>query len=136
MKKWWISGLLLVTLFGCSNPTSSEESSSSYFSSSQSDISIASNETSSNTPSSEVIMQFSKAYIYAIPEGVNAYTEAEVYIGDTKVDIYAVKVNISQVWNGLAPNRVDNGYIVMELEGKMTVTVKTNYDLVPSDRVS
>ena len=75
-------------------------------------------------------MQNSKAYLYSVPEGVEKYEDAEVYIGQTKADLYAVKVNLSQVWNGLAPNRVNNGYLVMELEGKMTVTVKTTYELV------
>ncbi len=74
-------------------------------------------------------MQPSRVHVYSLPEGVNAYQDAELFIGETPVDLMAVKINLSQTWDGLAPNRVDNGAAIIRLEGKALVTVKCHYAL-------
>lgn len=124
MNKKILIPLLGLMLISCGSTSNSSLSSSNEISSNdQSSVEVSSS-SSELSSSSEIAMKDSKAYIYTVPEGVPLYEDAEVFIGDTKADIYQVKVNLSQVWNGLAPNRTNNGYIVMELEGKMVVTVK------------
>lgn len=72
-------------------------------------------------------MKQSRIHVYSVPEGVTQYTAASLYCGEQKIDLYNVKANNSQSWNGLAPNRVDTGVAIFRLEGKATLTVKTTY---------
>lgn len=82
--------------------------------------------------SSEIIAPISsRIAFYPVPQGVAQYSDAELYVGDQKIDLYNVKANNSQIWNGLAPVRVDNGVAIIRLEGRVTLTVKTNYALFP-----
>ncbi|MDD4000509.1 MAG: glycosyl hydrolase family 28 protein [Bacilli bacterium] len=62
--------------------------------------------------------------IASIPEEVKRYQEVEVYLGDTLLPLYLVKVNSSQAWTPANYQRIDNGVGYFELEGKVQVTVK------------
>jgi len=110
---------VFLALTGCSTSSSSSESSPSDSESSSLD----------SSSSSEVVMKESRLHIYSVPEGVNKYQGASLFVGETPIDLMAVKVNLSQSWDGLAPNRVDNGVAIFRLEGKATFTLKCNYTL-------
>ena len=68
-------------------------------------------------------MKESRLHIYSVPEGVNQYQDAFLFVGETQIDLMAFKVNLSQSWDGLAPNRVDNGVAIVRLEGKASLSL-------------
>lgn len=61
---------------------------------------------------------------YDIPDGVARYDGAEIYVGDVKLPVYSVKVNVSQNWTPNGYQRKDCGVCLFELDGVATVTVK------------
>lgn len=66
--------------------------------------------------------------VYDIPEGVDTYEGAEVYIDGQLIPVYSVLVNTSQSWTNIETSyqRVSNGVCLLELDGTVTVTVKPN----------
>lgn len=66
---------------------------------------------------------------YPLPEGVEEFQEAEVYLGDERLPLYSVLVNTSQVWTPDNYQRIENGVAYFELDGKVTVTVKLPYEI-------
>jgi len=74
-------------------------------------------------------MKESRLHVYSVPEGVTQYTDAELFVGEQKIDLYNVKTNNAQSWDGYAINRVDTAAAVIRLEGKATLTVKCHYTL-------
>lgn len=67
---------------------------------------------------------------YPVPEGVQGYDGAEVFLGDEKLPLYGVFVNTSQVWKPNGYERTLNGVGLFELDGRVTVTVKPRVKLV------
>lgn len=59
-----------------------------------------------------------------IPQGVNRYEGAEIYIGDKKIPAYSAMVNVSQIWSGNDYQRTESGVCLLELDGTATVKVK------------
>lgn len=126
-KRKMISLVLCLLLISCNHVTSNN--SSYYISSSSSsllDIS-STNKTSSNS----IIETKLDSYIqsYSIPNNVKKYEEAEVSLSDQEISLYNVKINTSQVWNAVAPNRADNGVAIFQLLGRTTVKVKCKYEI-------
>lgn len=66
----------------------------------------------------------SQVVISEIPQGVNRYGGAEIYIGDKKIPAYSVMVNVSQIWSGNDYQRNESGVCLFGLDGAATVTVK------------
>lgn len=118
--------LLPLILSGCSNLAVSSSATSSFSSSgneSSSEISSSRSGESGSSTASEVVS-------YPIPAGVNAYGDAELYVNGVKVAMYAVMVNLAQTWNGLAPDRIASGAVILQMKGSALFTVKAvSYDL-------
>lgn len=66
---------------------------------------------------------------HPLPEGVEEFQEAEVYIGNNRLPLYSVLVNTSQVWTPDDYKRKASGVGYFELDGKVEVTVKLPYDI-------
>ncbi len=62
--------------------------------------------------------------VYNVPDGVEKYKGAEIFIGQTEIPAYEVMVNTSQNWTGDNYQRKANGVCLFELKGKAEVTVK------------
>lgn len=77
----------------------------------------------------------SRVRVYDIPDGVDEYTQAEVYIDGQKAPVYSVMVNTSQSWTANNYRRVSNGVCLIELDGKVTVTVKPSEEINYSSTV-
>lgn len=59
--------------------------------------------------------------VYDIPEGVERYSGAEVYINGEEIPVYSVMVNTSQSWTANNYRRVQNGVCLLELDGTATM---------------
>lgn len=66
----------------------------------------------------------SAVYVSQIPQGVSLYGGAEIFIGDKKIPVYSVMVNVSQNWSGNNYQREESGVCLFALDGTATVTVK------------
>lgn len=66
---------------------------------------------------------------YDMPEGVEKYSGAEVYLEGTRLPLYSVMVNEKHVWTASNYSRVSNGVGLFELDGKVSVTVKVDEEL-------
>ncbi len=64
-----------------------------------------------------------------IPEGVERYDAVKVYVGETELPLYSVQVNTSQSWTPNQYKRKPNGVGLLELEGKVTLTIVPNVQL-------
>ena len=67
--------------------------------------------------------------VYDIPEGVERYSGAEVYINGEEIPVYSVMVNTSQSWTANNYRRVQNGVCLLELDGTATVTVRPQTEI-------
>lgn len=117
-KTHLISLIFLFTLVSCGGFSSSDNSS---FEESESKVSNDIDE----SEVSEMLAKQSKLRYSNLPVGVNEYTHIELFVGEEKIPLIATKINYSQSWNGLAPNRYDAGVAVIELEGRATLSMKT-----------
>lgn len=68
----------------------------------------------------------SRVRAYNVPQGVEQYTDCEVWANDTRLPVYSVQVNTSQTWSGSNYQRKANGVCLFELDGKVELTVKPN----------
>lgn len=133
--------MLLVTLLlsGCGVASSSEApDSSTHFSEQQSSYD---SETPSETPSeqtsdnlsvetSEKPLLNSTLRYNNLPAGIEEYTHSELFVGNTKIPLLKTKINYSQRWDGLAPNRPDSALAIVELQGRATFHLRTeNYTI-------
>jgi len=125
--------LFPLLLAGCSNPgvassfLDSVSSSESEVASSSQTLSSSEIASSSLGTSSSAI---SEVVSYPVPAGVDAYDDAELYVNGEKVTMTAVMVNLSQTWDGLAPDRVEVGTAILRMRGSAFFTVKAlSYDL-------
>ncbi len=109
--------LLLIMLFIVSCQNSSSTSS------------LVSSDTSSFVSSQTSDEKISKVGLYSAPEGVSIAKDVTMQINGESVDLYEVMVNNSQRWNGLAPDRIPNYVAIIQLEGRATIEVKTEYEL-------
>lgn len=72
-------------------------------------------------------LQVSKLrYAKTIPED-EQYTQMRLYASDQRIPLYNTKVNASQTWNALAPQRINAAVGIVELEGVMTFKVQCNF---------
>lgn len=71
----------------------------------------------------------------AIPDGVEEYSRAEVYLGDEKLPVYSVMVNTSQSWVANNYKRVQSGAAIFAVDGKVQVTVKPDVKIDYSSKV-
>lgn len=64
-----------------------------------------------------------------IPQDIasKSYKNMRLYAGDQRVPIYNVKTNFSHVWSASAPQRMNNAVATIELKGKMTFKLQTNF---------
>lgn len=64
-----------------------------------------------------------------IPQDIasKSYKKMRLYAGDKRVPIYNVKTNFAHTWNASAPQRMDNAVATIELKGKMTFKLQTNF---------
>lgn len=88
---------------------------------SHNDSSVSTISTTSET-SSEDVLPSSPVDVMDLPNGVNQYTYSRLYtIDGQEIPLYATKINDSQVWNGLAPNRYDSGLAIVGFHGPFTL---------------
>ncbi len=150
--------LLGAGLFSCGNPPSSSsessEASSAISSSSEISSEILSSE-ESEVSSSEESTSYEKDEegFYVLPENYFSYQEdpsdtgsrnkvvipelveeqpqygqMRMYIGSTRVPVYTVKTNFSQIWNPEAPNRINNAVASIGLEGKVEIKLQLSFN--------
>ena len=55
------------------------------------------------------------------------YKQMKLFVGDKQIPLYNCKTNMSQNWHPLAPSRMNNSVAIMELEGKATLKLQTNF---------
>lgn len=72
----------------------------------------------------ETAVKNSAVRIYDIPEGVERYGGAEIFIEGKRVPAYSVQVNTSQSWTANNYQRTENGVCLFELDGTCKVVVK------------
>lgn len=118
-------------LGGCNQLTSSISTSNELSTSEiiSSDDSTTSETISSVDSSTSTGMKESMVKLTSAPDEITQYEEMELYANGVKVDLYNVKVNDSQFWNGLAPNRTDAAVAIIQLEGKVTLTIQAKVAL-------
>lgn len=55
------------------------------------------------------------------------YKQMRLYAADKNIPLYNCKTNISQNWHAEAPSRMNNSVAILELQGKMTFKLQTNF---------
>lgn len=85
--------------------------------------------TSIESSSNNLNEKISKVGIFSAPEGVALSDDIEMSINGERVDLYQVMVNNSQIWNGLAPERILASATIIQLEGRAMIKLKTVYQL-------
>ena len=63
-------------------------------------------------------------------QSVSKYSQLRMFIGDKQVPVYNVKTNMSQTWAGDAPNRQNNSYATIGLEGKVTIKLQASFSFL------
>ena len=57
------------------------------------------------------------------------FNAVSLYYGDQEIPIYNVKVNFAHTWDPEAPNRMNNGVVILGLDGEVTLTLKTTFNI-------
>ena len=57
------------------------------------------------------------------------YEPMHLYHGEDEIPVYACKINFSHTWNAEAPQRINNGVAIIELEGRAKLRLKTNFKI-------
>lgn len=70
-----------------------------------------------------------EASLLKIPKAIESkkYNSMRLYAGEQMVPIYNVKTNYAHTWNASAPERMNNAVATIELKGKMTFKLQTNF---------
>ena len=150
-------GIILAMLFSLISCDNYHESDSSFPSESESIISESESLSESNESSySEEIKEYVKDengfYIleedYFINDSIDdgkseskirfsdfiseeyEYKQMKLFVGDKQIPLYNCKTNMSQTWHALAPSRMNNSVAIMELEGKVTLKLQTNFAIL------
>ena len=58
------------------------------------------------------------------------YSQMRLFAADKQIPLINCKTNMSQVWNGLAPSRMNNAVAIVALEGKMTFKLQCNFAIL------
>lgn len=58
------------------------------------------------------------------------YSQLRMFIGDKQVPLINCKTNMSQIWNGEAPSRMNNSVAIIELEGKVEIKLQANFAIL------
>jgi hypothetical protein len=71
----------------------------------------------------------SKARIPPQEDNVPQFKNVRLYVAGKRVPIFSTKINVSQTFDGEAPDRIDSGVASFQLEGKATMILATNFRL-------
>lgn len=124
--------ILIFTLCGCSNIQSSSESRSNTISEEGSISSVLSEEDSLNE--SSLLDIWNQEYIYQLkcvdsyPDEYT-YTNYHLYADGKEIPIFNCKTNFSNTWNADAPQRMNNGVAIFQLEGTVKLKLVTDFKI-------
>lgn len=65
-------------------------------------------------------------HLVSVPDGVEKYDEVDVFVEETPLELFNVKVNNSHSWTANPTNRSNSGVGYFSLVGKTTITVKSD----------
>ena len=61
--------------------------------------------------------------VYSVPNGVDLYGGAELYVNGEEVPLYRTKYNQEQVWSAEASNRKDTGFAYFDFDGEVEIKI-------------
>lgn len=80
----------------------------------------------SNTSKKDGLKASKLRYATTVPRD-EQYSQMRLYAANQQIPLYNTKVNVSQTWNALAPQRTNSAVAVVELEGVMTFKLQCNF---------
>lgn len=80
----------------------------------------------SNTSKKDGLKASKLRYATTVPRD-EQYSQMRLYAANQQIPLYNTKVNVSQIWNALAPQRTNSAVAVVELEGVMTFKLQCNF---------
>ena len=58
------------------------------------------------------------------------YPQMKLFVKDKQIPLFNCKTNFSQLWNGDAPQRMNNSVATIELEGKVELKLQCNFAIL------